>query len=465
MVDFAMVPGSPDEAVVARQHAEQIWRVSLSGAFSPVLYGDLTSYVSGGGEEQGLLSVAFSPNFASDGRVYVYYTEGSTQTVLSRFQVSGGSMVTAAPGAETRILQIPDIASNHNGGKIVFGQGGYLYLSTGDGGFGGDPNEYGQDPNSLLGKVLRINVTGVTSLPYYTIPPDNPFVGGAGLDEIFAYGFRNPWRMSMDSATGVIWLGDVGQSAWEEVEPVVKGGNYGWDCYEGFTLFEATDCPAGGFIFPRAVYDHSGGNQAVAGGYVYRGSSMPELYGWYVYADVYSGRIWAVDAAAGTTSPPVLLRDSDCIIPSFAERSDGELFVLSFGGAGCNTGIYLLQSDGDADGLPAHLDNCPATANAAQTDANGNLHGDICEASGTGNVNCDDAVDSVDALAVLRRSAALSVTQTEPCLDLGQALTSAWAMGDVDCSGGVNSIDALKVLRAAASLPVNLPVGCPAIKP
>ena len=468
MVDFAMLPGSTDEAIVVLKDAQQIQRISLSGAFSATLYGDLSSYVGGGGNEEGLLSAAFSPDFGNDGRIYVYYTQGGSQqlpTVLSRFQVAGNAMLTNGPGAETRILEVPDFASNHNGGKIVFGMDGSLYLSLGDGGGGGDPNENGQDINSLLGKVLRINVTGVTASPYYAIPADNPFANGPGRDEIFAYGFRNPWRMSMDRLTGTMWVGDVGQNAWEEVEPITKGENYGWDCYEGFASYEPAGCGSSGYTFPRAVYDHGFGC-AVTGGYVYRGSAMPELYGWYAYADYCSGRVWAVDATPGATTAPVQLLDSPHNIPSFAERADGELMVLTFGNA-----IYLLHSDGDGDGVPAHQDNCPSVANDNQADTNGNLHGDACEAAGTGNVNCDDAVNSIDALAVLRHSAGLSVLQNDPCLDIGLPRMlpppADELMGDVNCSnpGAVNSVDALLILRANAGLSVTIPVGCPVIKP
>jgi len=468
MVDFAMVPGSTDEAIVVLQNAQQIRRISLSGAFAQTLYGDLSTYVGGGGGEEGLLSAAFSPDFASDGRIYVYYTQGGDQdlpTVLARFQVAGNAMITNGPGAETRILEVPDFASNHNGGKIVFGMDGFVYLSTGDGGGGGDPGENGQDINSLLGKVLRIGVTGVTAAPYYTIPADNPFVGVAGRDEILAYGFRNPWRMSMDSLTGTMWVGDVGQSQWEEVEPVAKGGNYGWDCYEGLASYEPAGCAASGYTFPRAVYDHGLGC-AVTGGYVYRGAVMPELYGWYVYADYCSGRIWAVDAAAGATTPAVQLLDSAHNISSFAERADGELLVLTFSNA-----IYLLHSDGDGDGVPAHQDNCPAVSNAGgqMADADGDLAGNACDAAGSGNINCDGAVNSVDALGVLRYSAGLSVAQNDPCLDIGLPRLlmppADELMGDVNCSGGVNSVDALLVLRAVAGLGVSIPGGCPVIRP
>jgi glucose/arabinose dehydrogenase len=465
MVDFAMIPGSNDEAIVLLKDAQEIWRVSLTSAFSPTLYGDLDSYVTGPSGEEGLLSAAFSPNFASDGRIYVYYTQGGDSgqpTVLSRFQVSGNAMVTAAPGAETRILLIPDFAGNHNGGTILFGQDGLLYLSLGDGGGGGDPQEMGQNIDSLLGKVLRINVTGVTTPPYYTIPGDNPFVAGPGRDEIFAYGFRNPWRMGKDTLTGTIWVGDVGQADWEEVEPVVKGGNYGWDCYEGFAQFETTGCAPSGYTFPRAVYDHGGGC-AVIGGHVYRGSAMPEINGWYVYGDGCSGRIWAVDATPGATSPPVQLLDSPHNIWSFAERPDHELFVVT-----ANNAIYMIHSDGDGDGLAANQDNCPALSNAGGQgdDADGDLAGDACDAPGSGNANCDNAVNSVDALLLLRHSSALGINQNDPCRDIGvQVPMSGELMGDVNCSNAINSVDALLVLRAAASLPVNIPGGCPVIKP
>ncbi len=337
MVDFAIIPGKPDEAVVLLQKAEQIWRVSLSESFTPTLYGDLSGYVGGGGPEEGLLSGTFSPDFQNDGRIYVYYTQGGASglpTVLSRFQVSGGVMDTAN---ETRILEVPDFASNHNGGRVLFGPDGYLYLSTGDGGGGGDPQDNGQNINSLLGKVLRLKVTGEGT---YSIPDDNPFVGAPGKDEIWAYGLRNPWRYSFDRATDLLWLGDVGQNAWEEVDQIVKGGNYGWDCYEGFEVFPSgSTCVNGCCQLPRAVYGHDEGC-SITGGYVYRGSAMPQLSGRYIYGDYCSGLIWAIDS--GNPSPqPVLLMDSDVSISSFAELPSGELLVLTF-----NNAIYRLTRAG-----------------------------------------------------------------------------------------------------------------------
>jgi glucose/arabinose dehydrogenase len=325
-----MFPGSTDEALIATQHEAAIWRVSLSGAHGPVPFGDLRSRIGSFGNEEGLLSVAFSPQFDSDGRVYVYYTGGSPRpTVLSRFQVVNGVMDT---GNETIILEVPDFASNHNGGRIVFGNDGYLYLSTGDGGGGGDPQDNGQNTSSLLGKILRLNVTGQQT---YSVPPDNPFAGGGGAPEVWAYGFRNPWRFSIDRPTGDVWVGDVGQNAWEEVNRAVRGGNHGWDCYEGNEVFEAAGCPGGGFVSPRAVYPLSGEECAVTGGYVYRGNAIPSLSGWYVYGDFCSGKIWVVNPS--DSSPPILLMDTDYMISSFAELPGGELAVLTF-----NNAIYRL---------------------------------------------------------------------------------------------------------------------------
>jgi glucose/arabinose dehydrogenase len=321
---MAMIPGSGDEAVVITQGEAALWRVSISGAHPPVLFGDLSGYVGGGGGEEGLLSLAFSPQFGSDGRVYVYYTRGApAPTVLARFHAAGGVLDS---GNQTVILEVPDFASNHNGGRIAFGLDGHLYLSTGDGGGGGDPQENGQNVNSLLGKILRLNVTGQQT---YTVG-DNPFVGTDGLDEIWAFGFRNPWRISFDPANGALWAGDVGQNAWEEVGPVAKGGNHGWDCYEGYAVYESNGCPGGGFVPPRAVYNHAGGRCSVTGGYVYRGGSIPSIQGWYIYGDYCSGEIWAVHPGGGNS---VLLADTQYNISSFAELPGGELAVLTFDGA------------------------------------------------------------------------------------------------------------------------------------
>lgn len=354
-IEYAPIPGRPNEALIALQSG-YIYRVALDGSFPVSLWGDVHLKVNPNGE-QGLLSVAFSPDFLTSGRVYLYYTPGSpTPTVLARYTATATDLNEAS---EEILLNIEEFASNHNGGHIAFDSAGYLYLSLGDGGGGGDPNEKAQSLTTLLGKVLRLDVSGATG---YTTPASNPFDDDAGpiREEIFAYGFRNPFRMTIDPTTDDVWLGDVGQANWEEVDLVVNGGNYGWDCYEGNHEFELAGCPLITTLeFPRAEYDHSFG-QAVTGGAVYRGADMPELFGWYVYADFYSGRIWAVNPA--DTSPPIQLVDTSLAIGSFTLLSDGEITIVSY-----SSGIHRLapkDQDGDLDN--AAVDNCPAWPNPAQ---------------------------------------------------------------------------------------------------
>jgi glucose/arabinose dehydrogenase len=231
------------------------------------------------------------------------------------------------------MLEVAQPFANHNGGALEFGPDGMLYVALGDGGSGGDPQGNGQNTNALLGKILRIDVSGDA----YRVPPDNPFAGGGGRGEIWAYGFRNPWRITFDRETGELWAGDVGQNTWEEVDRVVRGGNYGWNVLEGNECFRAPTCDRDGKISPRAVYPTADGC-AVTGGYVYRGTSMPDLRGWYVYADYCSGVVWALNPA--DDSPPVELASTGQTIPSFAEAPDGELYFLSFGRA-----VYRLTSN------------------------------------------------------------------------------------------------------------------------
>lgn len=323
MVDMAIIPGSDGQEAAIITQTGLLYRISLSGEFEPAPWGDVSGRLSYGGEE-GLLSIAFSPRFTSDGRVYLYYTTGSPgPSVLSRFLATQSGL---DAGSEERLLEIGQPFSNHNGGRILFGPDGHLYLSLGDGGSGGDPLGHGQNVNTLLGSVLRLDVSPESG---YSAPGDNPFAGRDGLDEVYAYGLRNPWRFSFDRETGDLWLADVGQNRWEEVQPVVKGGNYGWNCYEGFEEFEPRRCNREDLEFPRSVYPLGGGNCAVVGGYVYRGQAMPELAGWYVYADHCSGRVWAVNTR-DESSDPILLADTDLTISSFAELPDGELLMLTF---------------------------------------------------------------------------------------------------------------------------------------
>ncbi|MCI0819639.1 MAG: PQQ-dependent sugar dehydrogenase [Chloroflexi bacterium] len=326
------IPGVPDEALVTLQTGP-IYRVSLGGSFAPQLWGDLSSLVEFDGNEQGLLSLAFSPDFAEDGTVFAYYTPGSPEdTVLSRFQATTTDL---DESSRETIITIEEHDRNHQGGHIIFDRQGYLMLSLGDGGFGGDALEVAQELDRLLGKVIRIDV----SEEPYAIPPDNPFVGVEDArEEIFAFGFRNPWRMTIDSETGEVWLGDVGEAMWEEVDHVVAGGNYGWDCFAGLEVWEDDEqCVGKDFIEPRAIYSHEEG-LAIVGGFVYRGSEMPELYGWYVYADYVSGRVWALNTA--DDSEPIQLLQDDFPISSFAELPGGELLIVSY-----VDGLYQLARD------------------------------------------------------------------------------------------------------------------------
>ncbi len=248
---------------------------------------------------------------------------------------------TLDPTSEQIILSVDQPFGNHNGGGIAFGNDGYLYIGFGDGGSGGDPLGNGQNTNTLLGAFLRIDVDG--SAPY-TIPPDNPFAAGGGRPEIYAYGFRNPWRWSFDRGTGDLWAGDVGQGLWEEVDRVALGGNYGWDIMEGSQCYNAASCDSAGMLPPIAEYSHAEGC-SVTGGYVYRGADIPQLEGTYVYGDYCSGRIWGVfyNPAGGPFSQVLL--DSGRVISSFAEGHDGELYLLDY----TQGSIYRLV---DAGSLP-----------------------------------------------------------------------------------------------------------------
>src|SRR3990172_5464021 len=328
MLGFYVIPGTSNQAVIVTQGGK-VYRLSLSGG-APDLYGDLSARVVdfNAESEGGLLGLAFSPSFQSDHRVYLYFTSNDCGSgagrcdVLARYTVSANTINTAS---EAVLVEVDDPYPNHNGGQILFGPDGYLYVALGDGGGGGGPEETGQDPTDLLRSILRVNVSGSG----YTVPSDNPFPG----NPVFAFGFRNPWRFSFDRQTGAMWVGDVGQNKWEEVDQVGAGGNYGWDCYEGFASYEPAGCPSSGLIMPRAVYSSGSESKecSVTGGYVYRGPSMPELNGWYIYGDFCSGKIWAVDTVG--SAAPVLLADTGLPIASFAELPDGELVVVTFANA------------------------------------------------------------------------------------------------------------------------------------
>jgi len=309
-------------------------RVIRDGRLVSRPYLDIRDRVSAGGE-RGLLGLAFAPTFARDGRFYVDATGPDGNTFVAEFRAPDPAADTADPASERVILRIAQPFANHNGGGIIARPDGTLWIGTGDGGSAGDPQGNGQRRTTLLGKLLRIDPLAAGSAPY-TVPPDNPFAGRTDArGEIWAYGLRNPWRFSFDRATGDLWIGDVGQDRWEEVDRVPAGDaggrNFGWNVMEGKHCFApSTGCGTEGLTLPVAEYDHGQGC-AITGGFVYRGAAIPALIGTYLYADSCSGRIWGLDAAAEVPKSR-LLASTGASIASFGEDDSGELFVTDIAG-------------------------------------------------------------------------------------------------------------------------------------
>src|SRR3989339_1275940 len=249
---------------------------------------DITDSVSSGGE-MGLLGLAFHPNYESNGYFYVNYTKSQPylRTLIVRFKLSSTNPDSADRSSSKILMEITQPYSNHNGGQLAFGPDGYLYIGLGDGGSGGDPHNNAQNKSSWLGKILRIDVDQTQGSINYAIPLNNPFKNNTQgfKEEIYAYGLRNPWRFSFDSPTGRLWCADVGQNAWEEIDLIVKGGNYGWCCYEGNHTYNTTGCNSNNYINPIWEYGHnSDGGLSITGGFVYRGRNASELSGKYIYA-------------------------------------------------------------------------------------------------------------------------------------------------------------------------------------
>ncbi len=295
---------------------------------------DIDSRVSPANGERGLLGLAFHPDYATNGYFFVNYTNNSGDTRVSRFRVSEGNPNLADPSSELVLLAIDQPFSNHNAGDLNFGPDGYLYVGMGDGGAGGDPDNYSQNRQSMLGKMLRLDVDNGTP---YAIPPDNPFADDDfTLDEVWAIGLRNPWRFSFDRLTGDMWIGDVGQNAWEEVtfQPAQSTGgeNYGWRCYEGFSAFNTGGCEgAGAYTPPVHVYQTgSADGCSITGGYVYRGEAAPALYGIYLYADYCSGKIWGLSPdGQGGWENTELFDGPGGQYASFGEDASGELYLAA----------------------------------------------------------------------------------------------------------------------------------------
>jgi glucose/arabinose dehydrogenase len=301
---------------------------------------DISTKISKGGE-RGLLGLAFHPNYETNRKFYVYFTRRGGDIAINEYKASTTNPNRTDMGSHRRILTIEHSAnSNHNGGMLAFGPDNYLYIGVGDGGGSGDAPNNAQNKNRLLGKILRININGTKGARQYLNPGSNPYVGKAGRNEIWSYGLRNPWRFSFDRVLGDMWIGDVGQNRYEEINrklinagsPNGRGSNYGWRVLEGWHCYKpASGCSKTGKVRPVVEYSHAGGNCSVTGGYVYRGSSAP-LVGKYIFADFCSGRIWSIPRGAARPASPTLLRDTGQNISSFGEGDDGELYMVSLGG-------------------------------------------------------------------------------------------------------------------------------------
>ncbi len=330
--------GSGRLFIVEQAGLIRIFRPGLGLLSTPFL--DIRSRVVSGGE-QGLLSVAFHPSYASNRRFFVYYTSltGGLHLVIAEYRVSAGNPDIADP-TETVVLTIPHGSfTNHNGGLNLFGPDGMLYIGPGDGGGGGDPLGSGQNLNTLLGKILRIDINAGAP---YVIPGDNPFINTPGArGEIWAYGLRNPWRFSFDRVTGQLYIADVGQSSWEEIDLGGPGRNYGWNVTEGTHCYPpGSSCAITGFTLPVTEYDHSQGC-SVTGGYVYRGSRVPELIGQYLFGDYCSGRLWALGGSPRTFWMQRQVLVTGFNISSFGEDQNGEVYIVDYSGS-----IYTLGVGG-----------------------------------------------------------------------------------------------------------------------
>jgi glucose/arabinose dehydrogenase len=337
-VAMLQVPGDPTRFyVVEKNGSVRAFDNDPAANTTTSFFTDSNDLVDAGPNEAGLLGMAFHPDYAGNATVYLSYTRSGPVSFVSSYAVVNGSIDS---DTEQPLLSVNQPYSNHNGGQITFGPDGYLYIGLGDGGSGGDPDNNGQDTHTLLGAMLRIDVDGGAP---YSIPPDNRFAGnpvcsdvdtgdvdtGVDCPEIYAWGLRNPWRWSFDRVTGDLWLADVGQNAWEEVNLIRRGENYGWRIREGAHCYRpANNCSTAGLVDPRAEYDHSLGN-SITGGYVYRGDAIVTLRGHYLYGDFGSGRIWALEAGA-SNAEPVLVMDTSLNISSFAEDQAGEIYVLDY---------------------------------------------------------------------------------------------------------------------------------------
>ncbi len=326
---FLTHAGDGSDRLFVVEQAGRIWLVKM-GQVNPTPFLDIGSIVGSDANEQGLLSVAFHPDYASNGFFFVNYTDKQGDTVIARYSVSGDPDAAASDSAKT-LLTIDQPYANHNGGQLAFGPDDYLYTGMGDGGAANDPHNNGQNLDALLGKILRLDVDNGDP---YGIPADNPFAAnGQGSPEIWSYGWRNPWRFSFDPATGDLYVADVGQNQYEEIHVELAGTpggqNYGWRIMEGSHCFDGNcDATSQGLVLPMAEYDHGQGC-SVTGGYVYRGRQYPALRGVYFYGDYCSGLVWALRREADGSWSQEQVASSGYTISSFGQDEAGEVYVVN----------------------------------------------------------------------------------------------------------------------------------------
>ncbi|MFQ5414138.1 MAG: PQQ-dependent sugar dehydrogenase [Phycisphaerae bacterium] len=402
------IPGDFNRLFVVEQRG--VIRIIKDGQLLPTPFLDIDALVPfiNGNSEQGLLGLAFHPNYAENGFFYANYTNLAGNTTIARFRTTPDPDI-ADPSGPSIVLTIDQPFSNHNGGWLDFGPDGFLYIGTGDGGLGNDPGNRAQDiTDQLLGKMLRIDINGFDAPGgNYAIPPDNPFVGMTGDDEIWAYGLRNPWRCSFDRVTGDLYIGDVGQDAVEEIDfqpaDSTGGENYGWRCMEGNSCTGLTGCTCGdpALTDPIQTYGHNctTGGFSLTGGYVYRGCTIPDLHGTYFYADFVCSNIWSFRVVNGQVTE---LRNRDAelgpvsTVASFGEDAYGEIYIVQRGGPTTGQIFKIVPAGGpetDCNGNNA-ADACDIL-DASSTDNNGNGVPDECESLSI--VSSDPPDNAIDA--------------------------------------------------------------------
>ena len=342
-VDFQSPNDGTNRIFIVEQEGMIKVFANNSNVLSQKTFLDIRDKVNSSSSEMGLLGLAFHPNYSQNGYFYVDYTSTNPNrhTVVARYKISDSNPDSADKSSELILLTQDQPYANHNGGRVIFGPDGYLYISFGDGGLGGDPNNNGQNLKTFLGKILRIDVDSKGDNKNYSIPPSNPFAGNTlgYKEEIYAYGLRNPWRFSFDLVTNKLWCADVGQDTWEEIDTIQNGKNYGWRIMEGKHCYNPpSNCDTSGLTLPIFEYDHSSGNCSITGGFVYRGISVPELTGKYIYADYCTANIWVLDVS-GTTPENKFLLEAPGEITAFGVDQNNELYFCDFDG-----NIYKFKS-------------------------------------------------------------------------------------------------------------------------